>query len=104
MKKVRKKDLIDLIALFYSNYVSSFPMRDIINGKTAVEISVDSICIIINDYTKFDSESDRRAGMTKFAEQIEAITFGNLKVTSKQCDFKMRQSSMYIANAYEVVD
>lgn len=106
MKKVRKVDLVDLIAQYYCDFIELMPVDEIADGNNGVSINVNSICIYVIDNNQFDSESDRESLMENFAEQIEAITFGNLKVTYKGCKIVGNSclSWMYIANAYEVVE
>lgn len=106
MKKVRKVDLVNLIAQYYCDFIELMPVMDIADGNNGVSINVNSICIYVIDHNEFDSESDRETLMQTFAEQIEAITFGNLKVTYKGCKIEGNSflSWMYIANAYEVVE
>ena len=106
MKKVRKHDLVELIALYYCNLIRLMPTMDIAAGDNGVKIRVNSICIHVIDYNQFDSESNQLACMQNFAKQIEAITFGNLKVTCKGCKIEGNsfRSWMEIANAYEVIE
>ncbi len=104
MKKVRKDDLVNLIAQFYCDFIRLMPVHKITGVENCIDINVNSIYISVIDYNYFDSESNQEERMQKFAEQIEAITFGNLKVTYKGCRNKNSTflSWMYIANAYEV--
>ena len=103
MKKVQKNDLVNLIAQFYCNFVNLQPVSDIAKGTCGVYINVDSIYIQVLDFNRFDSDEEQEARLQKFAEQIEAITFGNLKVTYKGCKHGINfKSWLYIANAYEV--
>lgn len=106
MKKVRKADLVNLIAQYYCDFIKLMPVTDIVKGNNGVSINVNSIYICVIDHNEFDSKRDKENLMEKFAEQIEAITFGNLKVTYKGCRIKDNSflSWMYIANAYEVVE
>ena len=106
MKKVRKCDLVNLIAQYYCNFIRLMPRDEIADGKHGVSIVVNSICIHVIDYNEFCSKSEQDSRMREFANQIEAVTFGNLKVTYK--GFKIEGNSflswMDIANAYEVVE
>ena len=110
MKKVRKCDLVELISQYYCNFIRFMPTLEIADGKHGISILINSICIHVIDHNEFDSESDQEACMQDFAKQIEAITFGNLKVTYKGCKIKGKGigksflSWMDIANAYEVVE
>ena len=106
MKKVRKDDLVKLISQYYCNFIRLMPTHEIADGNGGVSILVDSICIHVIDRNKFDSESVQEACMQNFAEQIEAITFGNLKVTYKGCKIEGNSflSWMDIAMQYEVVE
>ncbi len=106
MKKVRKNDLINLIAQFYCDFIRTMPISEIVSGQGGVKINIDSIYISVIDYNQFCSESEQEILMQRFAEQIEAITFGNLKVTYKGCSNENGNafSLMYIANAYDVIE
>lgn len=106
MKKVRKNDLVQLIAQYYCNFIRLMPVDEIEDGNNGVSILVNSICIYVIDNNKFSSISEQELCMQNFAKQIEAITFGNLKVTYKGCKNKGNSfvSWMDIANAYEVVE
>lgn len=101
MKKVRRKDLIYLIASHYWEFIDPEhkPINDIIDGHGDIQIDIDSICIRVRDFKGIFSKDDvKKAIMNEFAESIEAITFGNLKIT------RMKGNEIYIANAYEVID
>lgn len=104
MKKVRKQELVDLIARLYCDYIELMPLDDIADGNHGITIDVNSICIYVMDENPFDTVTRRDSKMTCFAKQIEAITFGNLKVTRQNCKIEGNShlSWMYIANAYEV--
>ncbi len=107
MKKVRKADLVNLIAQLYSDFIRPMRVWEIAEGNEGVKIDVNPICIYVIDHHMFESASDQEIRIQKFAEQIEAITFGNLKVTYKGCKVGSTincLSWMYIANAYEVVE
>ncbi len=105
MKKVRKDDLVKLVAKYYCNFVRSQDVSDIAEGRCRIHINVDSIYIRVMDFNEFDSNEKQEARLQEFAEQIEAITFGNLKVTYKGCEHNVDfKSWMYIANAYEVLE
>ncbi len=102
-KKVKKADLERLIAQYYCNFIETIPVDEIVDGSAGVYINIDSVYINVNAKLK-DAFSNER--MEKFAEQIEAVTFGNLKVTYRTR--KMVGSSymlyMDIANAYKVIE
>lgn len=105
MKKVKKDDLVRLIAQYYCNFIELTPLLDIIEGKSGINITIDTVCIYVDDSREFDSEVEKYACLKKFAEQIEAITFGNLKVTCMGCKKDpCCLTWMYIANAYELVE
>ena len=106
MKKVRKNDLVELVAEYYCNFVRPMPTPEIVDGGHGIVIAVNSICIHVIDCLAFNSESEQDALMQKFSKQIEAITFGNLQVTYKGCKIRGNNffSWMDIANAYEVID
>ena len=104
MKKVRKNDLVNLIVQYYCDFIKFRDVRRIAAGRCRVYIDVDSIYIRVVDFNEFDSKEEQEARLQKFAEQIEAITFGNLKVTYKGCEHNVDPKSwIYIANAYEVI-
>ena len=106
MKKVRKCDLVNLIAQYYYNFIRPMPINEIADGKHGVSIVVDSICIHVIDYNEFCFVDEQDSCMRNFANQIEAVTFGNLKVTYQGCKIKGNSffSWMDIANAYEVIE
>lgn len=101
MKKVRRHDLIVLIAGYYWEFIDPEhkPINDIISGCGDIKIDVNSICFTVRDFKGLFSKDDvKEAIMNDFAKNIEAITFGNLKVT------RVRDDEIFIANAYEVID
>ena len=104
MKKVKKVDLVRLIAQYYCNFIRLTPVDDIINGNSDISINVDTVYISVLDRNEFDSETDQNAYLQNFAEQIEAITFGNLKVTYMGCKMNPHLTWMCIANAYEFIE
>lgn len=105
-KTVREEDLKNLIAQFYCDFVDLQPVSEITDGNSSVDITINSICIYVIDYSSFNSEDERKKCLEQFAEQIKAISFGNLKVTYYGCkkDGNSYFSWMYIANAYNVID
>lgn len=108
MKKVRRKDLEYLIAHYYWEFIDPEhkPINDIIAGHGDVQIDINSVCIFVKDCSSFSNVYDKKAFMQEFANKIEEVTFGNLKVTNMGCEEK--DASYYswldIANAYEVID
>ena len=96
MKKVRKNDLIILIASLYCEFVDPEhkPINDIVTGCNGdIIIDVNSIYISVrgNGLSNIHVTGD-------FAKNIEDTTFGNLKVT------RVTNDEIFIANAYEVID
>ena len=108
MKKVRKNDLENLVAKLYREFIELKTLDNVVHELCGVNIYVDSVCIYVTDTNDFEDKGEREAYMHNFAEQIEAITFGNLKVTFSECiidEYTQKcYSYMYIANAYEVVE
>ena len=100
MKKVRKQDLEELIALCYKE---SIEVTDYEFKKTVV-IDINSIYITVMDYREFDDVKAKMKLMQDFAKHLKAISFGKLKVTRKKAkkDGNSCFSLMYIANAYEI--
>lgn len=96
MKKVRKKDLIMLIASHYREFIDSQhkPINDIIDEHGDIQIDIDSIYIRVRDINKKGLFNE----ISEFARNIETITFGNLKV------IRTTDDEMFIANAYEIID
>lgn len=106
MKKVRKDDLVELIAQYYCDFIRLMPIDEIVDGNHGVSIIVNSICIHVTDYNFFCTEREQITRMQDFAKHIEEITFGNLKVTYEVCKVQGISclSRLDIANAYEVVE
>lgn len=105
MKKVKKSDLRTLIWDSYLHFVKCVPMLD--TGKqpcNIIRVDVNSVCISVYDQNEFNSEAYQKALMQNFAEHINAITFGNLKVIDMGCDMENSFAWVHIANAYEVVE
>lgn len=105
MKKVKKSDLRTLIWDSYLHFAKGVPMLK--TGKqpcNIIWVDVNSVCISVYDENEFDSEDDQKALMQNFAEHIDAITFGNLKVIDMGCDIESKFAWVHIANAYEVVE
>lgn len=105
MKKVRRQDLIVLIAHCYWEFIDPEhkPINDIIAGHGDIQIEINSIYISVRDFNGLFAKDDvKKVIMKEFAENLEAVTFGNLKVTHIGCT----KSSAWIdiANAYEVID
>ena len=71
-------------------------------------LKVDTICIQLYDKKPFDSEHCQRSLLEDFANAIEKITLGNLKVVDMGCVINENDGShltwVHIANAYEVID
>lgn len=113
MKRVKKRDLEELLATFYMS-VESIPISDFINGTNKgekVQLDINSVCIYMFDRNKFEDVQKRKEDIKKFAKKIEDVTFGNLKVV--ESDIYKVESDIYkyefacltsvvIANAYEV--
>ena len=105
-KRIRKSDLKELLAKFYSDFVELQPIDDIVEDKSSVNISINSICAYITDSSDFESEVDRNIALNEFAKEIEKISFGDLRVTYKGCriDGNTCLTWAYVANAYEVIE
>ena len=105
MKAVRREDLINLIASYYCEFIDPDhkPINDILNGYGDIQIDIDSIHITVRDFRGlFSRDIVKSAIMTEFAKNLEAVTFGNLKVIR----IGGRKNSVWIeiANAYEVIE
>lgn len=105
MKKVRRRDLILLIADYYCEFIDPEhkPINDIITGHGDIQININSIYISVRNFNGLFAKDDvKKVIMNEFAENLEAVTSGNLKVTHIGCG----GSSVWIdiANAYEVID
>ena len=105
MKAVRMQDLFNLIASYYSEFIDPEhkPINDIINELGDIQIDINSIYITIWDLRGlFSKDNIKMSIMTEFAKNLEAVTFGNLKVIRIGC----RKSAVWIeiANAYEVIE
>lgn len=103
MKKVLKSDLKYLIASHYWEFIdpNHKPINDMLSGRGETVIEIDSVCIRLvnrNKLFSFESPYVKDAIMNEFAKNIEAITFGNLKV------IRIRDNEVFIANAYDVID
>jgi len=106
MKKVRKSDLKYLIADFYREFVDykRRPANVILEANSDVQIHIKSFYIIVCDVSDCSIRTIfREDGMKRFSEALEAISFGNLKVTKMTCEHE-NYLEMYIANVYEVIE
>ncbi len=109
MKKVRKKDLENLIESFYCKFIahiSKSEYYDLPYCKRATVAVMSTHIVFKYEFDDSDSQIDMENFIGNFAEEIEKITFGNLKVTYYGTE-KSQYGSMieiYIANAYEVTD
>ena len=102
MKTVKKRELERLVRDSYLHLVHCIPMLDTPKQpRTIIDVNVNSICISIYDHCEFDSEDDQNALMQNFADYINKITFGNLKVADMGCNIESKFSWVHIANAYE---
>ena len=102
MKKVRRQDLINLIAHYYWAIIDPEhkPINDIIDGHGDIRIDINSIYISVIDFGGLSSISDNQK--REFAKALQSVTFGNLQVT-----YVGRVEThiwIDIANAYEVID
>lgn len=99
MKRVRKKDLENLIAIYYCRFLDPQhkPTNDILDGHGEIQIDIDSIYINVRNISS-NAFSDNEEHMAIFSEKIEEVTFGNLKVIYHD------DESIDIANSYEVVE
>ena len=107
MKAVRRQDLINLIAGYYREFLDPEhkSINDIIKGYGDIEIYIDSIFISIVDCRGLFSNDDvKKVIMTEFAKNLEAVTFGNLKVIRVACNKTSGIMWIEIANAYEVIE
>ena len=107
MKAVRRQDLINLIASYYCEFIDPEhkPINDIIDGHGDIQIEIDSIYISIGDFRGLFSKDDvKKVIMTEFAKNLEAVTFGNLKVIRIVCSKRSGRMWIEIANAYEVIE
>ena len=102
MKKVRRQDLINLIAHYYWAIIDPEhkPINDIIAGNGDIKIDIDSIYITVTDLGGLFSISDDKK--REFAKALQSATFGNLHVT--YIGRVKSQTWIDIANAYEVID
>ena len=111
MKKVKKSDLKNLICKSYLFFVKGIMVEDYAKIRSICEtrkvspirIDVNSVCIHVYDSNKFDSEENQKARVQTFADHIEAITFGNLKVINMDCPLS-NFTWVSIANGYEIID
>ncbi len=101
MKKVRKQDLEELIALYYRDFIELVADDEF---EKTVTVDINSIYISVIDQRDFDDEEVKMEVMQDFANELKKITFGNLEVTYKGAKKEGNSclSWMYIANAYEV--
>lgn len=96
MKKVREEDLKYLIAVYYRMFLDPEhkPINDILDGHGDIKININSVYIeVFNVKNYFKDE----LAIGNFSRKIEAITFGNLKVTY------WNNSCIYIANSYKII-
>ncbi len=106
MTKVKSNDLKRLIAQYYCNFIENVSVYDVINGRTDINIEMNSIYIKVSSHNRFSDVKARKKKMEKFAKHIEAVTFGNLKVAYMICkiDGPFYVTHMDIANSYEVIE
>ena len=102
MKTVKESDLRRLIWDSYLHWVHGIPMLDAHKQlSTNIHVDVNSVCINLYDKREFNSEDERKESMKIFADYINDITFGNLKVVDMGCNIESKFSWVHIANAYE---
>ena len=97
MKRVRRTDLKFLIAVYYKMFLDpeQKPLNDILDDHGDIKIDINSVYInVFNIKNHFGDE----LAIGNFSRQIEAVTFGNLKVTY------WNNSCIYIANSYEIAE
>ena len=110
MKRVKRQELRDLIWEHYLNKVRRVPMLDAYKQPidTIYALKVDTICIQLYDKKPFDSKLNQESFLQDFANAIEEITLGNLKVVNMGCAINENDGSyltwVHIASAYEVID
>lgn len=110
MKKVREKDLINLITDFYCKFIAHISEKehDSLSCDEKVKVSIKSTHIVVWWYYNEDLEitDDTISCVKNFAEEIENVTFGNLKVTYAGIGTAWDKTTfeIYIANAYEVIE
>lgn len=109
MKKVREDDVINLIENFYCKFIAhtTISQHYDLPHCERVKVNVKSTHVKVWWYfdEELDSKCDTETFIKGFAEEIEKITFGNLKVTYYgigKIDEK-EIFEIYIANAYEVI-
>lgn len=101
-KRVRKNELEEVICEYYRKYV--------LENKESIDfkVIVNSICIKIIDTesnkNKSIFEQDWFYRIGNFTREIGKITFENLKVIEENYDERLNTTTIYIANAYEVID
>lgn len=113
MKKVRESEIRDLIENLYRKFIygisiDEYSKKQYVGVNEAnVHINVQSTHVELWWYekkTEIDTETKKM--IESFASILEKISYGNLKVIFYNMD-KFRDSniiSIYIANAYEVID
>ena len=110
MKRVKRQELYDLIREYYLNKVRGVPILDAYKEPTDAiyAMKVDTICILLYDKKPFISTLNQESFLQDFANAIEKITLGNLKVVDRGCAINKNDGSyltwVHIANAYEVID
>ena len=94
MKRVRKQVLENLIVQFYSEFVK-FQSYDLL------EVKMYDTYIFFKDFSDFESKEEKKKKMKEFSQNLEILSFGNLKVAYMNIDKDC--SWMYIANNYELM-
>lgn len=109
MKKVRKRDLEDLIINFYCEFIAHVSESEYVDLSYDEKVKVNVKSTHIEACWNFDdsdSQIDMENFLNEFKKEIEKITFENLKVTyaSFEKNQYMTMIKIYIANAYEVIE
>lgn len=113
MKKVRESEIRDLIENLYRKFIYGISIDEYYKKQSAgvnkanVHINVQSTYVELWWYEKeTEISTETKKMIESFASILEKISFENLKVIFYNMD-KFRDSniiSIYIANAYEVID
>lgn len=110
MKKVREKDLKELIENLYREFICEISQdeynekKKLGTGEARVNININSAYIQIWWYEKDVEYVESK--VDAFEMILERISFGNLKMIFC-CNDKMNKQKViciYIANAYEIIE
>ena len=108
MKKVQKKELMELIARYYKLFMDQDvgTMNSILSGRGNVKIEINSIFISVRKYRRRlnqEIEDEKiQERLNKFTTELEKISLGNLKVVN--FEISELESTMDIACGYEIMD